>query len=91
MSELENDIVVLTDEDGGEHEFRVLEILTVDEKNYAILQPTDDQDDEAIILRIEEDEEGNEILVDIEDDDEWENVAEAYDSLLFDELEEENE
>jgi uncharacterized protein YrzB (UPF0473 family) len=91
MSELENDIVVLTDEEGGEHEFRVLEILTVDEQNYAILQPTDEQDDEAIILRIEEDEQGNEILVDIEDDDEWEKVAESYDSLLFDEMDDDNQ
>ncbi|UOF88832.1 DUF1292 domain-containing protein [Fodinisporobacter ferrooxydans] len=88
MSELENDLVVLTDEDGGEHEFRVLEIIEVEGNNYAILQPAATEDDEAIILRIEEDEDGNEVLVDIDDDDEWEKVAETYDTLLFDELDE---
>ena len=89
MSELENDLIVLTDEDGKEHEFKVLEVIAVDDKNYAILQPTATEDDEAIIFRIEEDEQGNEVLVDIEDDDEWEKVAETYDTLLFEELDEE--
>jgi uncharacterized protein YrzB (UPF0473 family) len=89
MSELESqNIIVLTDEDGGEHEFEVLEVLEVEEKTYAILQPTDIQEDEAIILRVEEDEEGNPVLVNIEDDDEWDRVAEVYDTLLFEEFEE---
>lgn len=89
MSEVQNDnIIVLTDEDGGEHEFEVLEVLEVDQKSYAILQPTDTKDDEAIILRIEQDENGNEVLVNIEDDDEWDKVAEMYDTLLFEDLDE---
>lgn len=90
MSEVENEnIITLTDEDGGEHEFEVLEVLEVDGRTYAILQPTDTQDDEAIILRIEEDADGNEVLVNIEDDEEWDKVAETYDTLLFEELDEE--
>lgn len=88
MSEWETEnIIVLTDEDGGEHEFEVLEVLEVENKTYAILQPTDTQDDEAIILRVEEDEEGNPLLANIEDDDEWDRVAEVYDTLLFEDLE----
>lgn len=89
MSDVQNDnIIVLTDEDGGEHEFEVLEVLEVEQKTYAILQPADTQDDEAIILRIEQDENGNEVLINIEDDEEWDKVAEVYDTLLFEELEE---
>lgn len=89
MSEVQNDnIIVLTDEDGGEHEFEVLEVLEVEQQSYAILQPTDTKDDEAIILRIEQDENGNEVLVNIEDDDEWDKVAEMYDTLLFEDLDE---
>jgi putative Holliday junction resolvase len=89
MSEVQNEnIIVLTDEDGGEHEFEVLEVLEVEQQSYAILQPTDTQDDEAIILRIEQDENGNEVLVNIEDDDEWDKVAEMYDTLLFEDLDE---
>jgi putative Holliday junction resolvase len=90
MSEIQSDnIITLTDEDGGEHEFEVLEVLEVEQKAYAILQPTDTKDDEAIILRIEKDEGGNEVLVNIEDDDEWDRVAEMYDTLLFEELDQE--
>lgn len=90
MSEVQSEnIITLTDEDGGEHEFEVLEVLEVEEKTYAILQPTDTKDDEAIILRVEKDENDNEVLVNIEDDDEWDKVAEAYDTLLFEELDQE--
>lgn len=90
MSDVQNEnIIVLTDEDGGEHEFEVLEVLEVEQKTYAILQPSDTQDDEAIILRIEKDETGNEVLVNIEDDEEWDKVAEMYDTLLFEEMDEE--
>ncbi|GAX90313.1 DUF1292 domain-containing protein [Effusibacillus lacus] len=90
MSEVEREnVIVLTDEDGGEHEFEVLEVLEVEQKTYAILQPTDTQDDEAIILRVEKDDNGDEVLVNIEDDDEWDRVAEMYDTLLFEELDQE--
>lgn len=86
MKDVEADnIIVLTDEDGTEHEFEVLEVLEVEQKTYAILQPTDTKDDEAIILRLEKDDEGQDVLVNIEDDDEWDRVAEEYDTLLFEE------
>jgi uncharacterized protein YrzB (UPF0473 family) len=90
MSEVQREhIITLTDEEGGEHEFEVLEVLEVEQKTYAILQPTDSQEDEAIILRIEKDDEGNDVLVNIDDDEEWERVAETYDTLLFEEMDEE--
>ncbi|ASS74740.1 hypothetical protein CIG75_06970 [Tumebacillus algifaecis] len=86
MSEVETtQKITLTDEDGAEHEFDVLEMLEVDQKMYAILQPTDAQDEEAVILRVEKDEEGNDVLAYIEDDAEWDKVAEEYDTLLFEE------
>lgn len=92
MSEVEQDsILTLTDEDGGEHDFKVLDVLELEQKMYAILQPTESDDEEAIILRVEQDEAGNEVLVNIEDDEEWERVAEAYDTLLFEEMSGESE
>ena len=94
MADLEDRKVILMDEDGAEHEFEVLDILEVDGAEYAILFPMDEGDnedevDEAIILQIGIDENGEEILYEIEDDEEWEKVADAYDSLLEDEEEEE--
>ncbi|ARU63553.1 hypothetical protein CBW65_22985 [Tumebacillus avium] len=85
MSEVQTERITLTDEDGTEHEFDVLEMLEVDQKMYAILQPVDAQDEEAVILRVEKDDEGNDVLAYIEDDAEWDKVAEEYDTILFEE------
>ena len=85
MAEPEDDIVTLVDEDGGEHDFEVIDILEVDGKEYAILLPLEEGEGEAVILRIEAGEEGNEILVDIEDDEEWERVADAWEEKLAEE------
>lgn len=87
MSEVEQDaILTLTDEEGAEHEFQVLDVIELEGKMYAILQPVGAEEDEAIILRVEQDPDGNEVLMSIDDDDEWDRVAEAYDTLLFEEM-----
>ncbi|HEX3032452.1 MAG TPA: DUF1292 domain-containing protein [Bacillota bacterium] len=86
MAEQDN-IVTLTDEDGQDHDFEVIDVIKVDEGEYAILRPMDDEEDEAIILKVDTDEDGNEILLDIEDDDEWEKVADAWQESLEDEEE----
>lgn len=80
MSFKEEETIILTDEEGKEHEFNLVDIITVDGEEYAILQPVDE--DEAIILRFGIDEDGNEILCDIEDDEEWERVADAWQEML---------
>jgi len=97
------DVIVLTDEDGKDHEFELIEILEVDAREYAVLapldgegaeagaEPTDEDEDEAIILRVETDENGDRVFSDIEDDAEWEKVAEAWESSLDDEDWEEEE
>lgn len=95
--EHEESTVVLTDEEGNEHEFELLTILEVESVNYAVLlpmlQPEADEDaedieEEAIILRIGQDEDGNDVLQEIEDDEEWERVAAEYDKLVDEEDEE---
>ncbi len=78
----EDEVIVLTDDDGQEHEFNLVDTITVNDKEYAILQPVDE--DEAIILRFGIDEEGNEVLYDIEDDEEWEHVADAWQEMSQD-------
>jgi uncharacterized protein YrzB (UPF0473 family) len=72
----EDEVIVLTDDDGEEHEFNLIDTITVNEKEYAILQPVEEE--EAIILRFGIDDEGDEVLYDIEDDEEWEKVADAW-------------
>jgi uncharacterized protein YrzB (UPF0473 family) len=77
----EEESVVLIDEDGGEHEFYLIDTIEVGEARYAILLPAEEdegEESEVIILKIGEDEEGNEVFFEIEDDDEWEKVADAW-------------
>ncbi len=75
----ENDLITLIDEEGNEHEFSVLDILEVEDEEYAILIPvaSGEEADEVVIFKFSEDEEGNEVLIDLEDE-EWEKVADAW-------------
>ena len=94
----EFDTVILTDDEGVEHEFLHLDTLEVDGSTYYILMPAsagegsedseDEEADEAIILKLGKDENGGEILLDIEDDEEWEKVADAWENLVDAEEEE---
>lgn len=93
MSE-EDSIVILTDDEGNEHEFEVLQILEIDDSEYAILlslEGEEDEEDEAIILRIGvDDSTGEEVLYDIEDDAEWEMVAQAWQQCADDDWDDED-
>ena len=86
--EEEDEIITLTDDEGKEHEFVVVDVIDVEAKEYAILLPIDTEEDEeaeAVILRLEKDQDGDDVLVDIESEEEWERVAQAYEELLDDE------
>ena len=70
----------LVDEDGHRHEFTLIEVIEVDQRRYAVLQPVDAAEDEAeaeaVIFRVE-----NDTLVTIEDDAEIERVVEALEAM----------
>lgn len=87
------EFVILTDEDGNEYEFEVIDVIEVDEKSYAILYPVDEEseDEGYVIMRFALDEEDEEILEDIEDDEEWENVVSVWEKLMEDEALEDDE
>lgn len=86
--EMEESFITLIGEDGEEEEFEVIEILHFEGKEYVVIAPlTDDEDDEALVYRLEYNQEsGEELLVDIEDDDEWDRVVDYY--MGFEEEEE---
>lgn len=88
-----DNVVTLTDEEGNEHDFAVIDAFLIDEKRYAILLPAyedEGKDDfdvdvegDAYIFRVEIDEEtGEEILEEVEDSEEWERVALAWEEQL---------
>jgi uncharacterized protein YrzB (UPF0473 family) len=69
----EMDVISLTDEDGLEHRFNIVDIVEVERKRYAVLLPEDEEDAAAVIFRMESDDR----LVPIEDDDELTRVMAA--------------
>lgn len=79
---LDEDLVVLTTEDGVEHNF--YHVATVDYKNnwYVFFQPAEEipdiEDDEVVIFRLEEDENGEDLFVPIEDENLLNEVYEEY-------------
>jgi uncharacterized protein YrzB (UPF0473 family) len=81
----EFDTIILTDDEGQDHEFLHLDTLEVEGSTYFVLMPIsgeeDEEADEAIILKLGKDAEGNEMLLDIEDDEEWEKVADAWENM----------
>lgn len=80
--EYEAGIITLLDEEGQEHNFELIDIIEVEENEYAILLPPEEDAEEAIVLKRTQDEEGNEILMDIEDEEEWQKVAAAWEELM---------
>lgn len=83
MADNENTIV-LTDEEGNQLEFVVVDVLEVEGSEYAILLPVDMEDggSEAIVLKVGSDEDGSEVLFEIEDETEWEKVAQAWEEAI---------
>ena len=79
--------VALELDDGTTEECAILTILEVDEQDYIVLVPLDENDEpieegEVYIYRYFEDEEGNPSLENIDNDDEFERVSECFDEFL---------
>ncbi|MBO5246133.1 MAG: DUF1292 domain-containing protein [Eubacterium sp.] len=87
--------VTLDLDDGTSVECGILTILEIEEQDYIVLVPMNENDEpieegEVYIYRYYEDEEGTPTLENIEDEEEFEMVSEAFDEFLdeqeFDEL-----
>lgn len=66
--------ITLVDAEGESHEFSIVDVIEVNARRYAILQPAD-EDESAVVYRVEDD-----TLVAIEDDDEFDRVLAAIES-----------
>ena len=84
------DIVTLSDDEGKEYVFEVLDGIETDDARYLALLPVyDDPKDmlddsgELVIVKVGE-ENGEEYFYDIEDDDEYETIADAFIDRLED-------
>ena len=78
MAENEN-IVLLTDDEGNEVEFEHIDTVEMNEEMYVLLLLVKEPDDGVVILKFEE-ADGEEILVGVEDDEEAQAVLDLYNS-----------
>lgn len=77
FDELDN-IIVLNDEDGNEVEFEYLDAVEVDDKEYIILLPVEEQENgEVVIFRVEGEGE-DETYVGVDDEAEAEKVFNLF-------------
>ena len=93
-----NDIVTLTDDDGKEYAFEILDAIETDSGRYLAMLPyfADakerlDDSGELVLVKVFEDEDGEEYFEDIPDDDEYETVADLFINRLQDAFEIEEE
>ena len=104
MDEIKNkddynpDIVTLSDDDGKEYTFEVLDAIETDTGRYLAMLPVYDnpQDTlndsgELVIVKAGEEENGDEYYYEIEDDDEYETIADAFVESLEDFFEIDNQ
>lgn len=92
MTEERDDIVVLVDENGDETEFELIDTFELNEKEYVVLLPfnedeieDDEDEEEIIILKVEQNEEGEDSFVSIDDEDELDSVFEEFKLRMDDE------
>lgn len=94
MSDMNNeynpDLITLSDDDGKEYTFEVLDAIETDDGRYLALLPTYadpkkmlEESGELVIVKVGE-EDGEEYYYEIEDDDEYETVADAFIDRLED-------
>jgi uncharacterized protein YrzB (UPF0473 family) len=95
--EYEHDTITLSLDDGTELDCIVLDIFTVDNKEYIALSPEESEEDEDNVFLYRYIQEGDEEpqLLNIEDDEEFEAVSDAFEELLdsqeYDEMFDEDE
>ncbi|HAG10693.1 MAG TPA: DUF1292 domain-containing protein [Desulfotomaculum sp.] len=88
----EERVITLIDENGEEEDYEVIDIVEMEDAQYAVLlaveeNADEDSEGEVIILKFSKDDTGSDVLVTIEDDEEWERVADAWEEKLVDEAE----
>lgn len=84
---MENDVssLMLEDEKGNKVKFQVVTKFDIEDREYIIVVPEENEDSkEAIVLKIVEGEDGGEAFITVEDDEEFNQVSEVYEALFND-------
>ena len=73
----ENGILTFVDDDGNDVRFEILDVVTMDEKEYLVVLPIDEEDAGVLILEIKQ-EDGEEVYDTVTDDEEAEKVFKKF-------------
>lgn len=78
-----DDIVELIDEEGKKIKFKYLDTIELDEEDYVVLMPLDEEDEaqeegKVVILKIEQNDAGEDTFVKVDDDKTLNTVFEEF-------------
>ncbi|MBO6180713.1 DUF1292 domain-containing protein [bacterium] len=93
MTEEENNLIELTDDEGNVIKCALYDIIEFEDKQYAILADmshTEDEEYDTIIVTYKE-EDGMSYFETIEDDDEFDRVSDYVDKILEEEYEDDED
>ncbi|MGN0558322.1 MAG: DUF1292 domain-containing protein [Acutalibacteraceae bacterium] len=76
--ETEDNIIVLTDDNGDDQEFEFLDLIEYENEEYIVIIPANDEADEVIILKIESLNDEDEQYVGVEDEETLAAVFEIF-------------
>lgn len=77
MDEMETGIITFVDDEGNDVRFEILDVVTLDEKEYLVVLPIDEVDSGVLILEIKQ-EDGEEVYDTVTDDEEAEKVFKKF-------------
>lgn len=75
------------DEDGNVVELEAVARVYVEEQEYLVLAPLDENSEDEFVFRVDKDSEGKEELNAVEDDEEFLKVKKEYKNLIYGEVE----
>ncbi|MBD7910359.1 MULTISPECIES: DUF1292 domain-containing protein [Clostridium] len=86
----ELEFIYLLNEEGKEEKMKVITFFKIEDLNteYVVVTPAGVDADEAYVLKYIKDEDGNESYITIEDEKEFDLVAETYELLMQEDIEE---
>lgn len=80
----EAEIFLLTDENGKESQFELIDEAEMDGNVYYAMVPVEENSSEYVILKVVTDENGEDMLETVDDDDEFERIADIFDDRFMD-------
>ena len=82
MNEKDREFLTLTDEEGNQHEFEIVDKIVMNETEYLAIVPAVECEEDGLYIYRVFVEDGEEYIEPIEDDKEFEEVSEIFEDRL---------